>query len=133
MKKIPRFKYEVFHGEYRTVQDWKYKGYEGIYFKISKGFVTNGASIPRALWWVLSPFDPRYIEECTVHDYLCDLGQFGRADFWFNQLLKDNPQVNKWTRKMLMAGVKSWHRVAYQKAGYYAKAKPRYLIKKMEG
>ena len=134
MKKIPHFNYMVSNttGKYQTLEDWKYKWVEGIFLKIPKGFTTNGASIPRIFWWILSPFNPRYIEECTVHDYLCDLGQFKRANAWFNQLLKDNSEVNRCTRKILMFGVKSWHKAAYKEAGYFGRAKPRYLVQKVK-
>lgn len=37
---------------------------------IPAGFISDGASIPRAAWSIIgSPFD-EYLEECVVHDYL---------------------------------------------------------------
>ena len=126
------------NSKYQTLEDWEHCLDGSVYsviagehvLKIPTGYTTNGASIPRVFWWVLSPFNPKYIEECTVHDYLCDLEQYKRADIWFNQLLKDNSEVNRLTRKILMFGVKSWHKVAYKEAGYFDRAKPRFLLKR---
>lgn len=41
--------------------------------RVPKGFLTDGASIPRFLWEeVASPYDPRIITAAIVHDYHCD-------------------------------------------------------------
>lgn len=39
---------------------------------VPKGFITDGASIPRPLWWLL-PAWGRYSRAAVVHDYLCIL------------------------------------------------------------
>jgi len=36
---------------------------------IPKGFVSDGASIPKALWWYASPYDPGVREAAIIHDY----------------------------------------------------------------
>lgn len=38
---------------------------------VPKGFVMNGASTPRALWWLFDPFVGDYRRACVVHDFLC--------------------------------------------------------------
>lgn len=39
---------------------------------VPKGYTTDGASIPKVFWWLLSPFES-YFKCCVLHDYLCDL------------------------------------------------------------
>jgi len=42
------------------------------------GFVTDGASVPRPLWWLL-PAWGRYSRAAVVHDFLCDRIERGAA------------------------------------------------------
>lgn len=37
---------------------------------IPKGFITDGATIPKLFWNILSPFG-RYFKSCALHDYVC--------------------------------------------------------------
>lgn len=38
---------------------------------VPKGFLTDGASIPRIFWFLFPPFG-RYMDAAIVHDYLCE-------------------------------------------------------------
>ena len=40
------------------------------YVDVETGFVTDGATIPRFLWWLLPPIG-EYSQACTLHDKLC--------------------------------------------------------------
>ena len=42
------------------------------YVTIPKGYVTNGADIPRFFWRLFPPFSPEYLPAVIVHDYFCD-------------------------------------------------------------
>jgi hypothetical protein len=44
---------------------------------IAKGFITDGASIPRLFWNILTPTGP-YFQAAVVHDYLYRNQQFTR-------------------------------------------------------
>ncbi|TPH93729.1 DUF1353 domain-containing protein [Helicobacter pylori] len=37
---------------------------------IPKGFITDGATIPKLFWNILSPFG-RFFKSCALHDYIC--------------------------------------------------------------
>ena len=37
---------------------------------VPAGFVTDFASIPRAVWWLMSPYDPTHGKAAVIHDYL---------------------------------------------------------------
>jgi len=49
-----------------------YIGSEGSdkYVDVETGFRTDGATIPRLLWWILPPMG-EYSQACTLHDKLC--------------------------------------------------------------
>ena len=40
------------------------------YVDVPTGFITDGATIPRWLWWLLPPIG-EYSQATTLHDYLC--------------------------------------------------------------
>lgn len=63
-----------------------------------------------------------------MHDYLCDMQQYQRADAWLEQLLIDNSQIKRWHRIVVMCGVRLWHWLGYRQAGYYESAKPRWWL-----
>lgn len=43
----------------------------GLIVEVPAGFVTDGASVPRLLWWLL-PMTGSYMRPAALHDYLCD-------------------------------------------------------------
>lgn len=137
MKKIPHLEYRTYGGKYQVTKDWEHFLVESTRMndtlKIEAGYKTNGASIPRVFWWILSPFDPRYMEEATIHDNLCDKKQYDRADAWFKQLLIDNSDIAMWHRKVFIASVKVWHWLTYQDAEYFRQAQPRFWLKILQG
>lgn len=44
-----------------------------MWVEVPKGYLTDGASIPRPLWNILPPWG-QYGQAAIVHDYLCDYG-----------------------------------------------------------
>jgi len=48
-------------------------------YTVPAGFVTDGASVPRPLWWFL-PAWGRYSRAAVVHDYLCRNKIVSRAE-----------------------------------------------------
>lgn len=58
---------------------------------IPEGFVCDGASIPRAFWWLIgSPFTGRYRNAAFLHDYLYYTQMYSRkkADRIFLEAMK---------------------------------------------
>jgi hypothetical protein len=53
----------------RLLDDFRYISSYGV-IKVPKGFVGDGASIPRPFWSIFSPFNGDYFEAALVHDYL---------------------------------------------------------------
>lgn len=92
----------------------------GKRFIIRKGFVTDGASIPKSLWWLVgSPFTGNYTESAVIHDglYASHLLPKEIADDVFLALMKQD-DVN-WLRRYAMYtavalfGVAVWNEVSY--------------------
>lgn len=53
---------------YRLTGDYEFSYGDGFVVVVPKGFVTNLGTVPRLLWWIVSPADLR--EASVVHDYL---------------------------------------------------------------
>ena len=49
-------------------EDWIITLENGLMIIIPKGFITDGASIPSWLWWLISPFGP-LLEGASLHDF----------------------------------------------------------------
>lgn len=62
---------------------------DGKSFTIKKGFITNGANIPRAFWSIYPPNSPEYLSAVVLHDYLCEKARFGGFTYKFaDEMLK---------------------------------------------
>ena len=96
---------------YKTAVDIKYKD-----VTVPKGFITNGASIPRILWNFIPPNKSDVIPAIIVHDYLCSFDMYKQADKYFEEIMLHLHVVFA-TRKYLMAGVLTWHWLAYEDNG----------------
>lgn len=81
---------------YVLLEDFKYAG-----FKVPKGFVTDGATIPKIFWGVLPPVH-RYFPAAIIHDYLLTQGPRAEADRQFKIILK-KLNISR-LRRFLMAG-----------------------------
>jgi len=50
----------------------------GMYIRVSKGFITDFASVPRIFWWLLPPWG-RYGKPAVIHDFLYHTKIFSRV------------------------------------------------------
>ena len=60
--------------------------YKGFSHCIPEGYESDGASVPRLLWRLLSPcIDPVTLVPSIIHDYLYEnhLGSRYDADYWY--------------------------------------------------
>lgn len=90
---------------------------------VESGFVTDGATIPRFLWWLLPPIE-EYTQCTTLHDKLCSTyyiielvdGVEQRVPVTrkvIDQILKESMdvmEITPWKKHAIMAGV-NLHRV----------------------
>lgn len=90
----------------------------GRWVDVETGFITDGATIPRFLWWLLPPIE-EYTQCTTLHDKLCTTYYITemrdgvechvpvtRAEI--DAILKESMdvlEVTPWKKKLIMAGV----------------------------
>jgi len=88
------------------------------YVDVETGFLTDGATIPRFLWWLLPPID-EYSQATTLHDKLCRTYTITRVVSGIatevkidrkriDEILKeamDVLEVTPWKKKAIMLGV----------------------------
>lgn len=51
----------------------------GLWVISPAGWMTDLATTPRFVWWLLSPFDPDYAGPAIIHDRLCEDREFDRT------------------------------------------------------
>ena len=77
-------------------------------FDIPAGFVTDGASVPRVMWWLFPPTG-RYMAAALLHDFLLQSGWVSRAeaDRYF-LIAMEKMEVAKWRRVTMFASVRAF-------------------------
>ena len=96
-----------------VVQDYVFNSpILGQTFTIPKGFITDGASIPRIFWSVFGgPFCPKNLEASVQHDFLIHMRVDGsQRDLQFYSTLVDN-NTDKWKARLMYIGVVVWRKV----------------------
>lgn len=64
VKPFDKYKFEV-------AEDLKVRLNCCVSFTLPKGYVTDGASIPRVFWSLYPPYKPEWLTAVVIHDYLC--------------------------------------------------------------
>lgn len=54
---------------------------------IKKGYITNGADIPRLFWSIIPPFKPKYLPAVIVHDFLFENKEYEKGNLLFEKIL----------------------------------------------
>lgn len=112
-------------GTWVTLSAFDYDiGYVGGYtIQVPKGFVTDFASTPRAIWWLFPPMGP-YRKAAVIHDWLYATQEFAKvvADGIFLEAMEvlKVPYLTRYTVYMAvrMGGWFAWrgHTKAREKA-----------------
>ena len=92
---------------YRLQQDYCYKE-----VTVPKGYLTNGANIPRVFWSFYPPNLSDIMEAVVVHDYLCDLEHYEKADKYFKELLELS-DIKRVSVLILWGAVRIYHKIRY--------------------
>jgi len=92
---------------YKLLKEFRYKD-----IIVPVGFETNGADIPRIFWSLLPPNRADYLPAVIIHDYLCDLAEYKKADEYFEMILKDL-EIKHITRKVMVSTVTFYHKIKY--------------------
>jgi len=76
---------------YKLLEDLTFS-FHGMEVTVPKGYLTDGASIPRFAWYFVgSPFEPRHMLGAIIHDWLYSqrIADQKVADAVFLQILKE--------------------------------------------
>ena len=93
--------------KFRVYKDFLYLG---VY--VPKGFVTNGANIPRIFWSLFPPNSPEYLSAVVLHDYMCaknGVFTYKEADEMFHRAMLEIG-VSKWKADLFYFWVKWYHK-----------------------
>ena len=93
--------------KFKVVKPIKYKD-----LLIPFGFRTDGASVPRIFWSFFPPNRTDYLPCAIIHDYLCDLGEYRKADERFKQCLEEL-RVDRFSRVIMYLAVRLYHKIKY--------------------
>lgn len=105
----------ISNGKAILLDDYVYS-INGYDIKVFRGFITDGASVPKSLQWLYNPYD-KYINAAVIHDYLYSTYNntgINRtlADKIFNFIMKETGIDNRTRRKFYTAvrcfGEPSW-------------------------
>lgn len=86
--------------KYMVKSDYRYKD-----VLVPVGFVTNGADVPRLFWSFYPPNRSDYLPAVLVHDYLCSIEEYEKADKYFKEIL-EALEINKFDVFVLWGGVR---------------------------
>lgn len=95
----------------------KFKVLEPITYKdvtVPAGYITNGADVPRIFWSIYPPNKSDFFPAVIIHDYLCDLGLYKKADEYFKEILESLGARDR-DIFVLYRSVVFYHRVRYYK------------------
>lgn len=96
----------------KPLPNYRFEVIEDIYFKdivIPKGYITNGADIPRVFWSIYPPNKSDYLPAVIIHDYLCEVREYEKANQYFDEALRCL-EVNKLDVFILVASVKIYRK-----------------------
>lgn len=87
--------------EYVLLADLAYRA-DDIEVTIKEGFVTDGASVPRAVWWFASPFTGHYLRAAVAHDafYVTEAFYRKRCDDMFLRMMEETGV--RWLKRYAM-------------------------------
>jgi len=73
------------------LNEHRYEVQEPLSYKdviVHAGYRTNGADIPRIFWSIIPPNRSDILPAVIIHDYLCDMGLYSKADRYFREVLE---------------------------------------------
>ena len=94
--------------KYKVLEDFTYKD-----ITVPKGFHTNGADIPRIFWAIWPPNRSDYLSAVVIHDYLCDLEEYEKADEYFREILQIL-EIGDTTTYLFYNLPKMYHKIKYK-------------------
>lgn len=109
------------NGGYELLNECEYVFHDGMSYTVPKGYVTNGADVPRAFWFLFPPNKADYMPAVIIHDWLCDVAGINNDDKdtyrQADEAFKDTLiacGLRKATISILYNAVKMYHKIKYK-------------------
>lgn len=100
----------------QPMRNFKFKVMKEIKFKditIPVGFTSDGASVPRPFWVVFPPNRTDYLPCAIIHDFLCDLEEYDKADLYFLDCM-NSLHIRPTTKYPIIYSVRVYHFLRYK-------------------
>lgn len=98
---------------FEVIEAYAYKGK----IVVPKGYITNGADIPRLLWSIFPPNSPEYLTAVVIHDCAIDFVKhkkygytFKKADDLFLEVMLEIG-VSNWKAKLFYYSCRLYHKL----------------------
>ena len=104
------------------LKDFSFTSKTGRKITVKKGFIFNGANIPRYFWAIIGhPFSSKYIRSALIHDLLYSSKVFTRkeSDDIFKEMLEID-RVSKWKVNLMYLAVRVGGAKSYSKPYSYS-------------
>lgn len=97
---------------YQLARDYRYVTPEGWEISVPAGLITDGASVPRALWWAIPP-DGLHRAACLIHDWLYQIGPLAQlfrsdCDKVLRTMLEQTPGLPEWQPRTMWLAVRAF-------------------------
>ena len=103
--------------KFRTLTELAYTTKAGEVITVPRDFITDGASIPKAVWSIIgSPFTGKYKRAALVHDWLYHILKTTRiyADRIFLEIMQERG-VSLWKRLSMYRAVRTFGWIPWKK------------------
>lgn len=115
LEKNTILKFPFFNDKKLDVELFDYKKNKKYSFSIPKGYVWDGATIPRAFWRLIgSKTDPKFLIPSLIHDVLCENHGYIDNDRYFSTLVFERllyvSGVNGFSRWMIKHSVDNYQK-----------------------
>ena len=111
---------------YQITQSFRYylsEDQKDVWGYVPAGFLTDGASVPRPLWWLIAPFGV-HGQAAVLHDILCETGTMFRNEIPYEVSRKEADQIFRdamkatrvswWKRNLMYGAVRLWSTFGFQ-------------------
>ena len=95
-------------GNVSLLKDFWYIDKNNTEYKANKGFIFDGASIPKSFWRLIThPLNHNIIRSACIHDLLYKTGDYSKehSDNIFKEMMGQEDRLSKWKQYLVYQAV----------------------------